>query len=188
MPGNNRLDETWIYKKLHFYHIRSVNKHVVKSTRWNQEIQIPLKKQCDLMFQNLRKNLSKKHQNKLSKLEAKLKQALKKLFFQPSEDKVVAFKKRYLEILAEGDVIFKDDKAFWQDYIRPVLIDFANTIVNIIRFCLSIVIPPLRNYNGTFFSASDEHTHEEASDIWSQEVTASQDKFHEIAEHAATLS
>ncbi len=188
MPEQDMSVTAWFDKKIHFYHVRTVNKHIVKYNRWNQEIQIPLNTQCNLVLNNLRKNLSQKYHNKLSKLELKLRQALKKLFFQPSEEKVIAFKKRYLEILAEGNVMFKEDKALWQDYIRPVLIDFANTVVNAIRFCLSLVIPASRGYTSAFFSVLDEHTHEEASVIWNQEITASQDKFHEIAAHAVTLS
>jgi|GEM_PF-3584567 len=139
------------------------------------------------MFENLRKKLSKQYHIKLNKLEKKIRRAVKPLIFQPSAEKNTVFKKRYLQILAEGDVIFKDDYDLWGDCIRPVLVDFLNFLVEGVQFFLSIFIPSSRNYEGAFFARPEQQTREEASHIWTQAMEDSHDKFYEVADHAVTL-
>ena len=143
--------------------------------------------QCDLMFKNLREKLDKKYHIKLNKLERKIRRAAKPLFFQPSEEKNTAFKKQYLEILAEGETVFNDEQNLWGDYIRPALVDFANFFIKWVQFALSAFIPSLRNYEGAFFEKPSRQTREDASNIWKCVVESSEDKFYEIANHAVTL-
>jgi len=182
------ISRDWLDQKLHFYKIRALNKDIVKSPDWNEQIQTPLGTQCVLMFKNLREKLDKKYHIKLNKLERKIRRATKPLFFQPSEEKNTAFKKRYLEILTEGEVVFQDEPNLWGDCIRPVLVYFANLVIAGVQFVLSAFIPSARDYKGAFFAEPGHQTREEASNIWKQELEASQEKFYEISEHAATLS
>jgi hypothetical protein len=182
------ISRDWLDQKLYFYKVRALNKDVVKYPDWNEQIQIPFGAQCVLMFKQLSEKLDKKYHVKLNKLERKIRRATKLLFFQPSEEKNKVFKKRYLEILAEGEVVFKDEQNIWGDCMRPVLVCFANLVIAGVQFVLSAFIPSARDYKGAFFADPGHQTREEASHIWKQELEALQEKFYEISDHAVTLS
>ena len=178
----------WLDLKLHFYKVRALNKDVIKYSYRNKDIQTLFDTQRNLMFESLRDNLSKKYHIKLNKLEQKIRRATKPLFFQPTEEKNTAFKKRYLEILAEGEVVFKDEQNLWGDCIRPALVNFANWVIAGVQFVLSMFIPSLRDYKGAFFTEAGQQARAEASNIWKQEMDASQEIFYEISDYAVISS
>ena len=180
------LDE-WLDRKLHFYHVRTLNKSVIKYPEWKQAIQIPYERQCYLMFENLRAKLNKKYHIRLNHLELKTKQAVKILCYQPSTLKSKLFKKKYRDIFSEGNILFRNKPNLWNDYIRPVLVDLANFIIAGLQFVLSALKPSLKNYKGAFFAKPHQQTYEEICLIWKQEMEASQTIFHEIADHAVNL-
>ena len=179
----NSADELDCYLNdlLGFYNKRALDDDKNKLPIWNKDIKEPLNKQCEQIFKDLRKDISKTYHIKLDKLESEIKKAIKPLFTRPSENKTNTFKIRYAGIITEGENMLKNEQNLWGDCIRPTLLDFANFVIGCVQFVLSVFIPSVRNYQGVFFSGPMMQTREEASDIWRKKMNDAKEGFCDIA-------